>query len=301
MKLTPKDLRAIEIVKKYNRQDLVEDLADYHLLVDTLLYLHEAIAEERVQIKYWQKESETLFYKFAFHGLTLHQIFSGLKLSSVYYKDEVNGKSMIDISSAKAIQRSQFEAFLMYHHIYVNPVDDDLKELRYNAWIYSSLLQRQGFPSKTEFAKRQKAKDKIEIDKMKETISKLNSFQDLSEKQQQSLLDKGSGKLFSHWSTILKETGFSERTPFFTIYTLLSMHAHSEGLSIIQLNHQPDSPKNIVSQAKLDLNSATLLVCLMISSIVKLYEVVKKKYEALPVQLKYDIEIFSMMAMGDKI
>ena len=124
MNLTQKDLRAIELLKKYNSQNLVENLAHYHLLVDTLLYLHEAIAEEQVPIKYWQKDSETLFYKFAFHGLTLHQIFNGLQLSSVYYNKEVKGKSMIDLSSARAILRTQFEAFLMYHYIYVNPVGD---------------------------------------------------------------------------------------------------------------------------------------------------------------------------------
>lgn len=300
MNLTPKDLRAIELLEKYNRHNLAENLADYHLLVDTLLYLHEAIAEEQIQIKYWQKDSETLFHKFAFHGLTLHQILNGLQLSSVYYKDEMNGRSMIDISSAKAILRTQFEAFLMYHYIYVNPVDDDLKELRYNAWIYSSLLQRQEFPSKTEFGKQQKAKDKIELSKLKDRISKLKSFQNLSAKQQQSLLETGSGKLFSHWTTILKETGFSESTPFYTIYTLLSVYAHSEGLSIIQLSYQPDLYKNIRSQANLDLHNAKLLVCLMINSITKLHEVVKKRYDTLPDQLKYDIEIHSMMAVRDK-
>jgi hypothetical protein len=36
----------------------------------------------------------------------------------------VKGKSMIDLSSARAILRTQFEAFLMYHYIYVNPVGD---------------------------------------------------------------------------------------------------------------------------------------------------------------------------------
>ena len=207
----------------------------------------------------------------------------------------------IDISSSKTVLRTQFEAFLMYYYIYVNPVDDDLKELRYNAWIYSSLMQRQDFPSETEFGKQQKVKDLIELNKMKESISKLKSFQNLSPKQQKSLLNTGSGKLFSHWAIILKETGFSESNPFYTLYTLLSIYSHSEGLSIIQLSHQPDSNKNAISQANLDLHHSKLLVCLMINSIMKLYDVVKKKYETLPDKIKYDIEIYSMLAMKDKI
>lgn len=300
MKVSPKDLRTKELLQRYNRHDLVENLAEYHLLVDTLLYLHEAIVEKQVDVRYWQKDSEILFYKFTFHGLTLHQIFSGLKLSSEYYKDEANGKCIVDLSSARVIFRAQFEAFLMYHYIYINPTDDDLKELRYNAWIYSSLLQRQKFPSKTESGKQQKAKDKIELEKMKVTIRKLKSFQNLSEKRQQSLLNTGSGKLFSHWGTILKETGFSEGNAFYTIYTLLCMYAHSEGLSIIQLRRHPDLYKHVISQAHLDLHNSKLLVCLMIKSIVKIHDMVSKKFETLPDQLRFDIEIYSTMAMRDK-
>lgn len=297
MKLTPKDLRAIEIYNKNERQNLRENLDDFHLLVDTLIYLHEAIVEENTPVKYWQKDSETLFYKFTFHGLTLHQILSGLKLKSIYYDKDFDGKNIIDISSAKTVLRAQFEAFLMYHYIYINPIDDDLKELRYNAWIYSSLMQRQGFHSTSEFAKRQKANDLKELTKMKESISKLKSFKDLTIKQQKSLLENGSGKLFNHWATILKETGFSENSLFYTMYTMLSVYSHSEGLSIIQLNHKPDSTNNINNQAFLDLQHSKLLVCLMIDSLMKLYDAINKKYNTLTDQIKYDIEIYTTMAM----
>jgi hypothetical protein len=296
MEMTPKDFRAIELLKKYKRYNLAENLAEYHLLVDTLLYLHEAIAEKQVQIKYWQKYSETLFYKFAFHSFTLHEILSGLKISSVYFKEETDGKVLIDISSAKTIFRAQFEAFLMYHYIYVNPIDDKLKELRYNAWIYSSLMQRQEFPAETEFGKQQKEKGLDEINRMKVLISNLSSFKHLTPKQQHSLLKSGSGKLFSHWATILKETGFSEKNHFYTIYTILSMYSHSEGLSIIQLSHQPDRNKNVTAQANLDLHHSKLLICLMIKSIMSQYSAVKKKFESLSDQLKYDIDIYSKMA-----
>lgn len=299
--MTPKEIREKELIARYNKHDLIKNLADYHLLVDTLLYLHDAIAEHQRRIKYWQKESETLLYKFAFHGLTLHQTLAGFKLSSTYYKDELfNGKVFIDISSAKAILRAQFEAFLMYHHIYVNPVDDDLKELRYNAWIYSSLLQRQKFPSKTEFAKQQRAKDLILLDKMKEKIRNVKAFQNLTAKQQQGLLNKGTGKLFNNWDEILKETGFPESNSFHTFYTLLCISAHSEGLGIIQLSQQPESDGNEIIQANYDLHNSKILVCLMTNSIMELHEVVKKKYEALPDQIKYDIEIYCKMANRDE-
>lgn len=246
--LTAKDFRARELGEKYYRYDLSENLKDHHFFVDTLIYLHEALTEQSVKIRYWQKLSEVLLNKFYFHGLTLHNILSGLTLHSNYYKEEMDGKRLIDISSAKVVLRAQLETFLMYHYIYINPHDDDIKELRYNAWIYSGLLQRQSFPAYSDYAQKQKAKDAIELEKMKTTIRSLKSFQLLSLKQQEGLLRTGSGKLFSNWSTILKETGFNKKNPFYDLYTYLSIYAHSEGLSAIQMEYQPGANQSTISR-----------------------------------------------------
>lgn len=298
MTLTAKDLRAIALSEKYEHGDLVQDLKEYQVLCDTLIYIHEAIAEEKVEVLYWQKTSEALFYKFLFHGMTLQQILKGVEIESDYYKAEFEGKPITDISSAKTVFRAQFEAFLMYHHIYVNPTSDSLKELRYNAWIYSSLMQRQDFPATTDFAKRGKAKDLVELEKLKEIIVKLDAYQGLTEKQQKSLLSKGSGKLFSHWAAILNETGFDANSNLYVIYTLLCIYAHSEGLSIIQLNSGDGDDKK--AQGRIDIHHAKILACLMINSIKGLYKVVEKRYETLPEQVRYDIEIYSMMAKKRK-
>lgn len=189
----------------------------------------------------------------------------------------------------------------MYHFIYVNPDTEDLKELRYYAWIYSGLLQRQDFSAETETAKQQKAKDLVELKRLKGLISNLGSYKNLSEKQQQALLEKGSGKLFSHWATILKETGFSEKNPLYTIYTFLCIYAHSEGLSAIQLEYQPGGLENTHSQAFLDLHHSKLLVCLMINSITGLFEVAKKRYDTLPDSTKWSIDFYSRLAKREKV
>lgn len=228
IELTPKDFRAIELAKKYDRHNMLENLRDHHFFVDTLIYLHEAMTEQIVEIKYWQKLSEVLLNKFYFHGLTLNNILSGLTLHSNYYREALEGKRIIDISSAKAILRAQMEAFLMYHYIYVNPENEDMKELRYNAWIYAGLLQRQNFPAESGYAQKQKAKDAIELDKMKTTFRNLKSFQSLSTKQQEGLLRTVSGKLFSHWSTTLRETGFTEQNTFYDLYTTLVFYFKSK-------------------------------------------------------------------------
>ena len=295
--ITAKDIRAIELLNQYDRKDFEYNLKEYHNLVDTLIYLNETLRLENIKISYWQKYSETLLFKFCLHGLTLHNICSGLTLQSSYFEKELNGAKVIDISSVKVVLRSQLETFLMYYHIYVNPKSDDEKQLRYHAWIYSALLQRQNFPTTTEFGKQQKEKDLIEIENIKIEIQKLSSFSNLSVKQQKALLKTGSGKLFNHWAEILKETGFSDKHAFSTIYNYLSMYSHSEGVSVIQLSDKAFTYEQNKGQADLDVHNSKLLVCLMITALIKLYEPVNIKYNALPDNLRYDIEIYSLMAM----
>jgi hypothetical protein len=297
MELTSRDLRVIELMNQYERQDLEFNLRELHNLVDTLLYLNETLQQEQTPIQAWQKYSETLLFKFSLHALTLHDILSGLILKSSYFPKQLNGVKVIDISSAKVVLRSQIETLLMYHHIYVNAIDDDQKQLRYYAWVYSALLQRKAFPTSTEQGQLQKANDQAEIEKLKTIIEGLISFKKLSQKQQIALLDSGSGKLFSHWGTILKETGFSEKHAISIMYTYLSMYSHSEGLSAIQLNAGMFRYEKNKKDANLDLHTSKLLVCLMIRAIVDLFKAIEIRYKTLDENLQTDIEFYSKSAL----
>lgn len=298
MELSSKDLRIIELMKQYERQDLEFNLKEFHNLVDTLLYLNETLRLEKTQIKSWQKYSETLLFKFSLHALTLHDILSGMILKSNYFPKEINGAKVIDISSAKVVLRSQIETLLMYYHIYINPKDDDEKQLKYYAWIYSALLQRSKFPAATAQGKVQQSKDKEYIDKIKITIQGLASFNKLSQKQQAALLDSGSGKLFNHWATILNETGFTDKHAISIMYTYLSMYAHSEGLSAIQLDSGKFKYEENKADANLDLHTSKLLVCLMISALVQLFEPVENKFKTLDENLQTDIQFYSKLALS---
>lgn len=301
--LTQKDRRAIELLNKYTHDDMVTRLKDLHHFLDTMIYLNQEMADTGHAIKDWEKFSETLLMKFFFHGLTLHQIYSGLTLSSVYFGKEINGKSYIDIPSGRAVLRSMFETFLMYHYIYVNPEDGNVKELRYYSWIYTGLLHRQEFPSKTDFAKTQRKRDQQEMERLKEIIKTLPAYGQLTPKQQVSLLKEGSAKTFTHWNKIMEETGFSKNNPFVTIYTMLSMYAHSEGLSAIQLNQSVSDPRFQTDQAKIDIHNAQVVVCLVILSHIKIFPVLQAKFDSLADETRYDIEILAMLgkAKGDAL
>ena len=92
MKLSPQDLHVLKLWENYKSHDLQESLREYHFLVDTLIYVHEVISKQSIQIKHWQKRSETLLYKFFFHGLTIHNILRNL----LYIKNTIARKCKED-------------------------------------------------------------------------------------------------------------------------------------------------------------------------------------------------------------
>lgn len=294
--IPPKIIRQIEVYKKLQINDLEVNLKEYHRLLCTLVYLHETISELKIEMPNWKTYSDTLMSKFYLHSFSFYNSLSGIEIKSEYFKDYKYEKKIIDVPSAIILLRAKFEAFFMYHHIYVNPKTDDEKELRFNAWIYTSLLHRQSHPSNTDFAKAQKSKDLKEIENMKVMFKNSPAFNSLTPKQQKGLLEKGSDKLFRTWDMIMNDTGFDERHGLSTYYSLLSNYAHSEGLSILQLKQSKLGYDKTNQEANTNLLLAKQLICLMIISIKNLYKIIEIKFNALPQELQDTIEIYSEIA-----
>lgn len=285
-------LAAHQILRNIQNEDLEVNLKEYHDLLDCLIFLHETLAELKVKMPHWKTYSDTLMTKFYLHSQSFEHVLSGIELKSKYFNNELLNKKIIDVPSSKILLRGQLEAFLMYQHIYVNANDENEKELRFNAWIYSSLLQRQSFSDNSDIGKIQKLKDKKEIESLKNEISRSSAFAKLSTKQQIGLLEKGSGKLFKTWDIILKESGFANDHLVNTLYAVLSSYAHSEGLSIIQIKQSQLGYNKHNEEAKTILFVSKILVCMMIVTIKKLYKIVEVKYNGLPQHLQNTIEAY---------
>lgn len=282
--------------------NLKEKLKEYYETLDTLFYLSETLIEARIKVKYWQKDSEILLHKSYFHGITLHSIYSGEILNSKYY-NEISGKRIIDLYSGKVILRAQLETFLMYCHIYVNPKNDDEKELRHNAWIYTSLLQRQQFPTHySEIAIKQKEKDKEELQIISNRIKTLPAYKQLSKDHQFNLIEgKGrGGTLFLKWNKIFKDSGFDENHLFSILYWQQSAYSHSEGLTAIQLGQAKFNYNNDNVTAIFDLYVSELLICLLIDNIVKSFKAIEIKYNTLSKVIQSKIKNYVQIALLSK-
>ncbi len=296
MRLSLPNLTFVLPPKNYRHTNLNASWKEYNELVDTLIYLHEKVAEVKVPMKEYELSGDNLMTKFYFHSHSFHRLMSGFEISSSFYKKEINGLKVIDISSSLIILRAQFETYLMYHHIYVNPKNEDEKELRWYAWMYSSLLNRQSFPSETFYAKGQKNRDQDILGRLKAVIPMLPGYAKLTPKMQKALLNSGSGKLFNHWDKIMAETGYGKNHFLTYFYNFLCTHAHSEGTSILQVkdSHHVFHENNEVAITYVSA-SATIISSLIIT-IKKRYKIVEIVYNTLPQQRQECIEYYDLLA-----
>lgn len=160
MKITEEMLIGYQNLKDFETKNLKKNLEELMEFTDILIYFNEKLAENGTKNKEWEKYYETLILKFSFHGISLYRILDGYQFKSKYYQNQnIESIEVLDISSAKALLRAQFETFLMLHHIYINPKDDNEKALRYYAWVYSALLRRQEYTVIDNYGEEQKKKD----------------------------------------------------------------------------------------------------------------------------------------------
>ncbi|MEH0007576.1 MAG: hypothetical protein V6Z82_02505 [Flavobacteriales bacterium] len=222
----------------------------------------KAVTKPRFSEKRYNETFKDLSVKFAYHGSSIFTLLHGLNLNENGDTNRID-----DNCSAAILLRAQLECLLMLHHIYLNTENDDEKELRYYAWIYSAMLDQKNISLLFEEGEKIKEKNEREICKFKDSIKKLDSFNKLSCKEQKRLLSNP--RSFKSLKKKMEEAGF--RLSFWSdkVYkTYLCDHAHSGLTSVATLKrHQND--KNV----KRDIAMCSItLTCGLIQRIVDTFK-----------------------------
>ncbi len=289
--------------KLYKERDLEGIHNNLFEKLDLLGYLHEQLGEKKVKLKDNEILLESLIIKFYFHGLSICQLSKGFKIKSNFFETESFIKhDFIDISSILTIGRAQMESFLMYQHLYINDSNEDEQKLRYYTWLYTALLQRINLPKGKNFDNAQLDPSIKELEEFKSKIEKNSAFLKLSEKQQKGLIEKGTSKCFKTWDAIFEEANLSKNGMFNRYYYIISTHAHSEGLSAMQLksNKYFLNGQNNQGAIFLQLMSSWFMTAIMITNLVERFEVIKEKYESIEERIKFEIDFLKQIPVPRK-
>jgi len=175
------------------------------------------------------RDVEGLGVKFASHSTSVFYLSRGTII-----KDFPLGQiDFVDFASISAVARAAFEAFLTFHHVFVAPKTDRMRNFRYWAWLLSGLCERQKFPATTPDHQKRKETEKKQIKELHKKLCSNPEFIQLS-KQKRDNIKKGRWRLYS-WKKIAKDAGLDELHAS-TIYGYLCGYAHSDSLSVLQIH-----------------------------------------------------------------
>lgn len=210
----------------YNEQDLMKML---NILYKSVSVTRSQVNPPKAEIKL--KDAEHLATKFLVHGVSTLYLSRGTHVHDF----PTLRLGFVDISSIDVVARAAFETFLVFHHIFVAPAQEDERHCRYLSWKVAGLAEKQHFTMTT-----QEHQDRILADgkELHELYNKLNSnifFQLHVHNEQKEKVIKGEWKLQS-WREIAQGAGLT-RALCLDMYRYLCEYAHSGFISALEIEH----------------------------------------------------------------
>jgi hypothetical protein len=199
----------------------------------------EALAGKSVKDR-WLVYTNGIATKLFSHAVSAYQLFvDGTSLNV----PELNlSVKFIDWPSIEVLARACTETYIAYRYVYVDPGDNsDLAEFRFHAWMLAGFSKRESFPVIGGEAKAQLESDKKSNARHRRRMQQTATFQGLKKGQQQVALEGMNWHPDKSLSAICEEVfGPTWGRP---LYRFMSSHAHSDGLSAVQVQQTQDHKK----------------------------------------------------------
>ena len=192
------------------------------------------------------------------------------------------------------LNRSIIECFLTLEYLFFNNLSREEQLFRYNLWRISGFVSRQNFKENLQKSFKEKLlREKKEIETLKLEIKKSKYYSTLEKQHLWKLDTFGLPRIIS-WSTLL-ENSVLKKELFESIYKLYSNYAHSEFISIIQINEGSLHKSNEfnVSNISSNLFLARIINCITITLLKEKFECTSLAYETIDEELKYSIEFWN--------
>lgn len=277
------------------------DLSKIRENVDKIISCHcdvlQAIYDAKVNIEPSEVFLETLIIKIIFASKSIHD----LSLSTSIKLIKTPGiLKIIDTPSLYILARSILESFLTLEYLYFNSLDREEQIFRYNLWKASGLISRQSYEIKVIMELKEKKKQ--EKNRIKELIIEIENsplYPTLKKQQLWKLDNYGLPRLLS-WNKLLDESRLSNDI-FRDVYSLYSNYAHSEFISLMQVNEGSlsKSDKLNISNVELTLSIVRMVNAVSIEYLKNRFKCSEIIFNSLPSGLINSIKIWSEIAQKE--
>lgn len=291
--MTTRDNQLHRILRQYTARDFDSHLNDFNELIALMNDLQEAVYHGQSALKPWQTNLEVLIAKFSILCSTISQLSTGTRVRAM--KKEI---SVYDIHSFYVLSRSLIESYLMLNYLNFTPKTDDQGAFRNDLYALSGLASRQEFETITAEGKSKQAKEKKEIEQLRDKIKKNNYFRNLSNEKQKRLLKILPSKEMS-WEQLIKVTKIRSRE-YLMMWKLYSNYAHSEYLSSIQLKDYYNNVTLMKDTILVSLFQNIVTLSILISDITDNFLSARLKFNIANEGTRTKVEFWGALGRGEQ-
>ena len=292
MKIQDKTSILINEANKTSLGDLTKSLNELLIIHGFLL---QTVYELKIKLKGREVYIDTLIAKMIFTSL------SALSLSKPQDFKQYNSKNKIEIIDTPSIfilTRSIIEIFLTLEYLYFDSKDSLENDFRFKLWQVSGFMTRQAFSDSipNEYIEKLK-KEELLIEDIKKEI-KLSPYYSTLKKQDIWKLDNFGLPRLNSWGNLIKNSRLKSNV-FEKMYSLYTNYAHSEYLSMIQLNEgslSKNTPFNI-SSVETALTIIQMINSVTILLLMERFKELEKHYENINDEIKVRIKLWSGIAL----
>lgn len=221
----------IETLFEITSSDLITIKNHIDIIVKTLADLIQLYKNEiNPSLDSGEAYIETLTVKILLATNTTLQLANGQNLKVLDKEIQV-----IDISSLYVVARTIIECFLTIEYLFISDISQEERDFRFKLWKIAGFMMRQ--QAINDINKIHSAKiesEKEEIDQLKKEVKESVFYSQLSKHEIWKLDAYGIPRTIS-WSNLLNKSSINNNL-LDGYYKLYSNYAHSEFVSIMQLN-----------------------------------------------------------------
>ena len=289
---------ALEEFSKIDSMD--ETIADINLILEGFTHVIQSIYDEKPTLGEGEVFTETLSIKILLATKSIIQICNGVSLNA---PNKVSSVKWLDFSSINILARSMIEAFLTLEYLYYNDLQESERIFRFYIWRISGYKSRQSFFENRVIKSDIQYKLDSELCEINDLLQKVESsihYKDLN-KQNLWKLDKYGLPRLDSWLDLL-ESSILNTSHFSISYKLYSNYAHSEFISLIQMNTATGQCKGSEANnlsVRTALVTVKMLNCVAITLLKNKFDCTREAYDCLDSKLKEKIEFWHEFATSD--
>jgi hypothetical protein len=281
-------------------KDLKTAIESHKLIADigfSVLYKHGLEGKKTV----WDHDGNILFQMSMLKSLSLQQL-----AQSINYVNGIDGsilKNTFDPFGMYNIVRAQYEAFCNFNNIFIQAKSEDELRLKYYMWVLSGLNFRQRFKVQSDWAKKKRDDEAIQITNLNELVLNNKCYNFLEEQSQRNIQDciskrdwqvKIDGKKAHKiaWHEMMTNAGTNDMLD--GQYSSLSLSTHPSNVSVFQFSSM--YVENLQEfNTKMALQLSKTFTALMIRDYVTYFSLQKNIFNGLPIIPQMLVNSYNVM------